>query len=146
MNTDVNARARHECRTDDVQGGSDEITFTTYLRHLLERNDRQPLIWPAHPVPNGNWRVIGIVLQKGLLDLFNMPSTEVQTEARSKGRQPFKLLALGNAGSTTSSAQDNGLNNAWNGEFPLECGSRGLMLSPRAPPPGCPDRWVQICR
>ena len=78
-------------------------------------------------MPNGNWRVIGIVLQKGLLDLFNMPSTEVQTEARSKGCQPFKLLALGNAGSTTSSAQDNGLNNAWNGEFPLECGSRGLI-------------------
>ena len=66
-------------------------------------------------------------MQKRLLDLFHMPSTEIQTKTRTKGCQPFQLLALGDAGSTTSSAEHNGLNHTWNGEFPLECGSRGLI-------------------
>jgi hypothetical protein len=79
-------------------------------------------------MPNGNRSVLGIVLQKGLLDLFNMSCAEVQAEAGSKRCQPLQLLPLRHTGATTSSTQHDGLNHAWNGELPLKGGS-GCLIS-----------------
>jgi len=88
-------------------------------------------------MPNGNWSVLGIVLQKGLLDLFNMSCAEIQAEAGSEGCQPLQLLPLRHTGATTSSTQHDGLNHAWNGELPLK-GCSSCLISA--------DSWHHLYR